>query len=323
MTGLLQLVAYNSVNNYFPINYSLTPYNILSNTDNPLIITRTFDSILINGFVIKSCDINNIKNLQIIFGGSIIYSMPMNLLLMTSRIIYNNNNYHIIINKKLFFNDHPEIFMIALSYMPVTVVFKTRKNISIDYELMLLGKQYQTEQRREYEQNLISNEIYQYQTFKIKTNEVTKIKPKLVTTNIFVETRYPITNFKLSANGISVFDYNANMIVFRQCLITKRKLWSKKHLLALKFSLGMFIPLDIIKEIEAYCISNDVFLYCFCISSESWQNTDPNATFNFTRIDETKILIETLNNDNKCKVYFQNYNILHYTSGLAGIKYLH
>ena len=318
--GLIQLIAIGNNNDSFAVNYSLTPYNLLSNSDNPLNIIRNYDSISINGFVIKSSDINNIKNFQILFGNNIVYSMPMNLLLMTSHIIYDNNNFHIIFDKKLFFNDHPEIIMIALQYMQLSVVLKTRKNISIDYDLMLLGKQYQTEQRRSYAQNKISNELYQYETFKIKTNEQTSIDSNCIATNIFVETRDPITNFRLSINGLNLYDYSTNMIIFKQCLISKRKIWTKKHSLTLKFILGKYIPVDIINEIESYCVVNDIFMYCFPISSESWRNSDRNSTINFSRIHDIKIFIGSGNNK-KCKVHIQNYNILHYVNGMANIEY--
>ena len=65
-----------------------------------------------------------------------------------------------------------------------------------------------------------------------------------------------------------------------------------------------------------YVTSPDFFMYCFCLLTSSLQ---PTGTLNFSRLDNVKIISETLPITHP--IYAVNYNILRVENGMAGLLY--
>jgi len=332
---LVQLVASSQMNAYFPIHSASYPLIIPCTTNTSHEFRRNADLLTISGLIVPSKYMNEISYLKITISGKIVWNIPFSILMISSSIEYKSDLAYITINDKLF--GKPDIFMnvdqlnqtttdTLLLYNPtkfeIPLVSTIKSSVralldspfNFDYDIVVGYKFLEVSDRRKLKQ--ISNyyKINQYQTFIVPINKIAEICPRHVSSDIFIEIKYPITNFCMMLNGQRSESFDPKLINFFKCLISRRDSWSKNHSLMISLCLGKILPMEIIKEIERYCDLGCKYLYRFPININSaLHEYDEHSTLNFTRIDSVNVEIRTETEQtqiNDCVLYVKNQNIL-------------
>jgi hypothetical protein len=324
--SLIPLIANNAMNNIFPNTYSMS-FNTLNATSNITHqIARNSDVIIFDGLIIpKSVNLNKIKDIQIIIGGSIIYNIPFKLIIIkNNNIKYTNNNYLINIPNELFnFDSSHNVLKNNFSIPLISLVFHT-----VQFNLTFINQEnfnYQIITKSIFLENNIRQslaagqhhyDIYQYQKFHI-TKASNIINPSCLSTGIYIMINSKLTEYKLYLNEHLVNEISKDLIEFYSFLQYKEEKWTKQHTNTLYFSLNKYLPNELINYIENFIDKNDEYIYYIPFGIDN----NINGTINYSRIDNVKINIKTEGNKYNGYVYFKNVNRLRIMSGMAGLSF--
>jgi hypothetical protein len=301
---------------------NLRPLGVLSLAlDGTLHTELTSDIIIIDGFIIpKSINLNDIKTVDIIIGGKIIYSIPFDIITDTRNIEIKNNKYFIKFPHELFnINSTNEYFKNYLLFPIITmqftdIIINLNSITNFDYKLIIKNIYYKQEIRRELAISPHDIDIYGYQSFDINKSSF-NINASFISTGLYVFTNSKIKYFKLYLNDVIAQNLTEDLIEFYSCLIYKKESWTEEQE-DVVYSLS-YLPDEIINIIEGYMDIKNEYMYFIPFNT---LNNEIDGMINFSRFENIKVDIKTKNNIYDGKIYNKYLNRLRIGGGVAGLE---
>lgn len=320
MSGcLMQLVATDIQNTVFPNNFSIELEIIDARTNWSFLLERTHDAIIIDALIIpKNVNLNNIKYIEILIGGQIIYNLPFELIKYNYDII--DDNYYITIPKELFIFDSNNNFLKDNFIIPLTslvwhdIRFNLKSKDSFSYQIMVKRVFFATEERHKLVQQLQTFNTYQYQELPVNV----EIHPTKICTGVYIKTNSPLIEYQLILNNLGCKKITKEMIQYYKFLKYKKELWSDNHRTALYSGLNNKIPFQLINMIDTCIDKTTEYLYFIPFNL---LNNNLDGTINFSNIDMARFNIKTEDNKNEGILYIKNVNILRIENGMGGLRF--
>lgn len=324
--GIIPLIANGAMNNIFPNTYSMT-HTILNGVSNTSQQIQTMcDVIIFDGLIIpKSVNLNNIKDIQVIIGGGIIYNIPFELILMKNNNIKStNNDYLITIPKDLcnidsshnMLKNNFSIPLISLAYHMVLFNLTSKNNDYFNYQIITKSIYLENNIRQSLATGEHHFDIYQYQEFPI-SKKSNIIRPYHVSTGIYIIINSKLTDYQLSLNNSLNSHLTKELIEFYSFLVYRKEKWTKKHSNTLYSSLNKYLPNELIDEITKFIDKENEYMYYIPFGMDN----NINGTINFSRIDNVTINIKTEEDKYEGKFYVKNVNRLRIMSGMAALSF--
>jgi len=242
-----------------------------------------------------SINLDDIESISI----STVWEIPFALLRKLVKVIECNSYYYVPIHNKLLITSYYKVLeqyqdtnlMELVIHFVKQILLKS--SIDFNYQLVVVDRFYQSEDRRKIAQNTHTCSMNDYSTNDLFNGEV-KLSSSSCSTGFFIETeRYPLQALELQLNGHSRFKYDAHDIATFGKLLHVGSNWSKKHSMTLHILLKDILPTDIINYIEQ--IIDPIKKYLYWISfepSKAWSDSMFRSWLNLNRIDIAKITTE-------------------------------
>ena len=296
--SVIPLISNSVMNNSFPNNFSMNLYtiNVLSNEVHQF--EKYCDAIVFDGLIIpRTIDINNIINIEISIGNTIMYTIPFDLL--HNYIKLTPDNYLISIPNDLFNIDsnNKELkknFIIPLvSLQHHNLLFKLNANsYTFNYQIITKNVYYQAQIRDQLRVSDIEIDIYQYQEFMINNN-TTIINPKCISTGIYIKLNSKLIDYELYLDNYLTNKIPNDLIEYYSLLQHKKELFAEN---SISVEYVYFIPFNML-------------------------NTNLDGTINFSQISNVKINILTEDNEYEGKIYIKNINKIKIANGMAQLEF--
>lgn len=299
------------------------------------------DTIYLEAIVIPTSQLlTDLLNLEIHIGANPIWNIPFSLILKNSEIKIKNNHYYITLNNKLLgdfttqlintpveiANDEAKKSSIFVSKdkfeIPMENVVDIRINTKSQYlyfiDIIYGTICYNLDKRRQMYEG-IDMVMNQYQIFNID-NQETVLDPRLVGVGIYVETYQQLQSYNLflGPDKYSYQQYNSHVINHNH-LVSTRKLWSGRHAATLRLIFKRILPLDIINQIENYCLEDMQYEYLYYFPFGITEDID--SPIHFSGLRSITILISTTDDKYNGTIYVKNKNILRFMDYGAVIGY--
>ena len=125
MAALIALVATNSLNNFFPVEYATEIIPLSGKIDQDgTIITRKGDAVVFEALQIDiNANLNNIDRIDITIGDICIWSIPFSLVIKLSTIKIYKDYYFINLHKDLFIIEGHKINELRVDNLPMIALY--------------------------------------------------------------------------------------------------------------------------------------------------------------------------------------------------------
>lgn len=322
--SLIPLIAIDAMNQFFLNNYAMNhdTLNAISNIQYQIL--KNSDIIIFDGLIIpKTVNLNNIKHIQVIIGGNIIYNIPFELIIHHNNIKYTNNNYLITISNELLIFDssnnllknNVSIPLVSLLYHNVHFQLSSNTD-NFNYQIITKKLYFEDNIRHSLVLNQQEVDIYQYQEFPINTQS-NIIYPDKISTGIYIKLNSKLTDYELCLNYHRQNYLSQDLIEYYSFLQYKKESWTKQHLKTLFYTLNKYLPNEIILHIESFIEKKNEYMYYIPFGIDN--NID--CTINFNRIDIVHINIKTEEDKYDGCFYVKNVNKLRIINGMAGLVF--
>ena len=284
---MAHLRARNAMSKYYPLEYSIESHTNYAITNQACQVPCVGDTVNIDTIIIpNSATLNNISMLEISSDYKTIWKVPFDLLMMLSRVSVRDDDTYIQINRNMLFMngvENNDIPMRAMSYdkMRVTLVAGS----TFEYRIMLLYKHYPNDMRTKitYDRHFMPiNQYISNQLKGLRTNLRYFTGQEIVMSpGLFVEVNSELLGLNIELDGNDLLNYDKYMIETYGTVIHRDIGWSRRHSMALNYSLNSVLPNEIIDIIENNCRKNSKEKYVYWVPFKpyrKWNSNDMSST---------------------------------------------
>jgi 5S rRNA maturation endonuclease (ribonuclease M5) len=342
--SILNLVATADINKYIPVKCSTDTLLIDMKSNTPSNINRA-DTFTIGGILVPiHVSIKFIKSLKIIAGECIIINLPIDtwLAILEHNKNQETNNVRIVKNHillpfpqnmiesnlsdKFVIKNRQEI--LYCFYQPMHILLESKYDFY--FKLSINNNFYDQKYRSELFSKATNHPVMSICEFKCDENSMKKTinLNSMAVSNIYVRSTSKITRIRLTCSAIIVFDYDEFMIELYSKLIEHIP-WDDRYI-----EINLCHPMkkieivkkwihdDIVHIMDKYINKTYDKKYSYSFPLGVCINTlDSGNYWNFNKIDNSFLYIETAGGSDETSVYAIGRNILTYTNGYAVLKY--
>ncbi len=309
-SGILRLVARSDYNKH---NHASQIHTIYNKTNINQEISRMGDICSIESLIISnSYSFDLFENFEIIAGGTILWSIPFDLLIKLSHVKKTKKNNVIIIPKSIFSsNNFDGIILLYFGMCPIGFNLKCKRNI--EYSINFMYYHLDSEPRRNISSTYRNQLINTFEEFKFHdTKSINNIPSKTLnnSTGIFIKTNKKLKFIQFTFCSVDLFGYDNFMVKYAGKEISKYK-WDVNKKIALTETLLQFVPMDVVNIINNYAVENTEYFYWIPFEPHALWTSDKQH-FVKTDLNEIKINFDT---EYSGVVYFMHSKMMTYGWG--------